>query len=62
MLEILLVLWLVPTGGYLVMSSILSTYLAISVGIIAWKGWRLIKHNESLQQVSAEPASEDITA
>ena len=60
-LEILLVLWLVPTGGYLIMSAILSAYLAITVGTIAWKGWRLIKVNKSLEQVPDELISEDIT-
>jgi O-antigen/teichoic acid export membrane protein len=59
-IEILLVLWFVPTGGYLVMAAILSAYLAVSVGIIAWKGWRLIRYHETLEQVPEEPPSEDI--
>jgi len=59
-LELLLILSLVPTGGYLVMSAILSVYLAVSVGIIAWKGWRLIKHNEFLDQKPQGTISEDI--
>jgi O-antigen/teichoic acid export membrane protein len=59
-IEILLVLWLVPMGGYLVMAAILSGYLAVSVGIIAWKGWRLIRYHEALEQVFNEPTSEDI--
>ena len=61
-IEILLVLWLVPTGGYLVMAAILSAYLAVSVGIIAWKGWRLIRYHETLEQVLKDPPSEDIAA
>jgi O-antigen/teichoic acid export membrane protein len=60
--EILLILWLVSTGGYLVMSAILSGYLAISVGIIASKGWRLIKQNESMETIPDAPASEDTPA
>ena len=59
-IEILLVLWLVPMGGYLVMAAILSGYLAVSIGIIAWKGWRLIRYHEALEQVFNEPTSEDI--
>jgi O-antigen/teichoic acid export membrane protein len=62
MIEFLLILSLVPTGGYLVMSAILSAYLAISVGMIAWKGWRLIKHNEFLDQKPQGTVSEDSSA
>ena len=59
-IEILLVLWLVPIGGYLVMAAILSGSLAVSIGIIAWKGWHLIRYHEALEQVFNEPTSEDI--
>ncbi len=40
--EVLLILWLVPESqlGYLVIAAILSGYLATSVGITAWRGWR----------------------
>jgi len=59
-IEILLILLLVPTGGYLVMAAILSAYLAISVGMIAWKGWRLIRYHEASDRLYAEPKSGDI--
>jgi O-antigen/teichoic acid export membrane protein len=58
--EILLILWLVPMGGYLVMAAILSAYLAVSVGTIAWKGWCLIRYHEASERVSGEPKSGDI--
>jgi O-antigen/teichoic acid export membrane protein len=61
-IEILLVLWLVPIGGYLIMAAILSGYLAMSVGIIAWKGWGLIRYNEVSDQVLDHPSSGDIPA
>jgi O-antigen/teichoic acid export membrane protein len=60
-IEILLVLLLVPMGGYLVMAAILSGYLAVSVGIITWKGWHLIQYHEALEPVSNDPISEDIS-
>jgi O-antigen/teichoic acid export membrane protein len=56
-IEILLVLLLVPSGGYLVMAAILSSYLAVSVGIIAWRGWRLMREYEAMDPVLAEPES-----
>ena len=59
-IEIFLVLWFVPAGGYLVMAAILSGYLAISVGIIALKGWRLIRFHELAEQVSDKNTSGDI--
>jgi O-antigen/teichoic acid export membrane protein len=59
-IEILFVLLFVPTGGYLAMAAILSAYLAISVGIIASKGWRLIRHYESSEQISSTPTSGDV--
>jgi O-antigen/teichoic acid export membrane protein len=61
-LEILLVLWLVPEGGYLAMSAILSGYLASTVGIVAWKGWHLIKQNESLEKIIQVQSPEDSSA
>ena len=61
LIEILFVLWLVPIGGYLVMAAILSGYLAVSVGIIAWKGWRLISYHEVLEPELTEPTMGDIT-
>ncbi|OGO31878.1 MAG: hypothetical protein A2136_04165, partial [Chloroflexi bacterium RBG_16_54_11] len=42
-IEILLILWWVPVGGYLVMAAILAGYLAISIGITAWRGWRMVR-------------------
>ena len=59
-IEILLIFWLVPMGGYLVMAAILSAYLAVSVGMIAWKGWRMIQYHEASEPVSGEPRSGDI--
>jgi len=60
-IEILLILRLVPMGGYLVMAAILSAYLAVSVGLIAWKGWRLIQVHEVSERDSVEPKSGDIS-
>jgi O-antigen/teichoic acid export membrane protein len=59
-IEILLMLWLVPQGGYLIMSSILAGYLAISVGITAWRGWREIQDHEAREILPGLPASKDI--
>ena len=58
--ELLLILWLVPQGGYLLMSAILAGYLAISVGITAWRGWREIGDHEAREMMPAVPASKDI--
>jgi O-antigen/teichoic acid export membrane protein len=60
--EILLVLLLVPLGGYLVMAAILSAYLAVSVGIIAWRGWRLMREYEAKDPVPAESESGDTSS
>jgi O-antigen/teichoic acid export membrane protein len=59
-IEILLILWLVPLGGYLIMSAILAGYLAISVGVIAWRGWREIQDHEAREMMPVLPASKDI--
>jgi O-antigen/teichoic acid export membrane protein len=59
-IEILLILWLVPQGGYLIISAILAGYLAISVGIIAWRGWREIRDHEAQEMIPVAPASRDI--
>ena len=59
-IEIALILWLVPQGGYLTMSAILAGYLAISVGVIAWRGWREIREHEARDLLLAVPASKDI--
>jgi O-antigen/teichoic acid export membrane protein len=59
-IEILLILWLVPQSGYLIMSAILAGYLAISVGITAWRGWREIRDHEAREMMAAVPASKDI--
>jgi O-antigen/teichoic acid export membrane protein len=58
--EILLILWLVPRSGYLSMAAILAGYLAVSVGIIAWRGWREIRDHEAREVLSAEAASKDV--
>ena len=60
MIEILLILLLVPQGGYLMMSAILSAYLAITVGITAWRGWREIKDQEAHDGISIEPAANEL--
>jgi len=59
-IEILLILWLVPRSGYLVMSAILAGYLAVSVGITAWRGWREIRTHEAHEISSVEAASKDL--
>lgn len=59
-IEILLILWLVPGRGYLIMSAILAGYLAVSVGITAWRGWREIRDHETEEISSVEPASKDL--
>jgi O-antigen/teichoic acid export membrane protein len=58
--EILLILWLVPQGGYLTMSAILSGYLAVSIGITAWLGWREIRVHEARDVIAAQPLTKDI--
>jgi O-antigen/teichoic acid export membrane protein len=58
--EILLILLLVPQGGYLMMSAILSGYLAATVGITAWRGWREIRDQEAVDKLLVEPAVNDI--
>ena len=59
-IEVLLVLWLVPPGGHLAMAAILSGYLAASVILIAWRGWRLIRQHEALDSQRVEANVEDI--
>jgi O-antigen/teichoic acid export membrane protein len=54
-IELLLTLWLVPLGGYLAMAAILSGYLAISVGITAWRGWRELRTQEAQDILPVEP-------
>jgi O-antigen/teichoic acid export membrane protein len=58
--EILLILLLVPQGGYLMMSAILSGYLAATVGITAWRGWREIRDQEAVDKLVVETVSNDI--
>ena len=58
--EILLILWLVPAGGYLVIAAILSGYLAISVGLTTWRGWREIRARETSELITHEPVSKDM--
>jgi O-antigen/teichoic acid export membrane protein len=59
-IEILLILWLVPSGGYLLMAAILAGYLAISVIITAWRGWREIQRNEALDRRPEESSATDM--
>lgn len=60
MIEILLIIWLVPGNGYLMMAAILAGYLGVSVGITAWRGWREIREHEAQDITSVEPASKDL--
>ncbi|OGN93065.1 MAG: hypothetical protein A2Z71_03495 [Chloroflexi bacterium RBG_13_50_21] len=60
-IEILLILWLVPQGGYLVISAILAGYLAISVGITTRRGWREIRDHEARDITSAVPVPKDLS-
>jgi O-antigen/teichoic acid export membrane protein len=57
MVEILLILWWVPAGGYLAMAAILSAYLAVSVSITAWRGWRIIHKREAADDLSGQTES-----
>jgi O-antigen/teichoic acid export membrane protein len=59
-IEIFLILWQVPLRGYLIMSAILAGYLAVSVGITAWRGWREIREHEDREITLAGPVSKDI--
>ena len=61
-IEVLLTLWLVPLGGYLAMAAVLAGYLGISIGIIAWRGWREILKHETIELNTIRPASKDIPA
>jgi O-antigen/teichoic acid export membrane protein len=58
--EILLIIWLVPQSGYLMMSAILSAYLAISVGITVWRGWKEIRLQQAQDVLTAQSVSEDV--
>lgn len=58
-IEIPLILWLVPLNGYLAMAAILSGYLAVSVGITTWRGWREINIHEARETLLAKPATND---
>ncbi|MGE5124498.1 MAG: lipopolysaccharide biosynthesis protein [Acidobacteriaceae bacterium] len=58
--EVLLILWLVPTGGYLATAAILAGYLAVSIGITAWRGWREMRVREARELFPAEPVSKDV--
>jgi O-antigen/teichoic acid export membrane protein len=46
-IEIFFTLWLVPINGYVAMAAVLSGYLAVSIGITAWRGWREIQEREA---------------
>jgi O-antigen/teichoic acid export membrane protein len=59
-IEILLTLWLVPQYGYLIMAAILAGYLAISIVITAWRGWREIHTQEVHDLIQVELAAKDI--
>lgn len=61
-IELLLILWLVPSGGYLVMAGILSGYLAISISLTAWRGWHEIRVQEQHELKPVESASKDVAA
>ncbi|PWB50226.1 MAG: hypothetical protein C3F13_17315 [Anaerolineales bacterium] len=59
-IELLLTLWLVPQAGYLMMSAILSAYLAASVGITVWRGWKEIRLQQAQDVFTAHSISEDV--
>lgn len=59
-IEISLTLWLVPSGGYLAMAAILSGYLAVSISITAWRGWREIRDQAARDTIPVEPATKDM--
>ncbi len=56
-IEVLLILLLVTTGGYLAMAAIFSGYLVVSIGITAWRGWLEIHRHEAADLFAAEPAA-----
>ncbi len=58
--ELLLIMWLVPGGGYLAMAGIFSGYLAVSISITAWRGWREIRLQEANDTLKLETAAKDI--
>jgi O-antigen/teichoic acid export membrane protein len=60
LVEILLTLLLVPQNGYLVMAAILAGYLAISIGITAWRGWREIRLQEARDLLQVELVAKDV--
>jgi O-antigen/teichoic acid export membrane protein len=60
--EIMLTVFLVSQSGYLRMAAILSGYLAISIGTIAWLGWREIRVHEAQEINLVETISKDIAA
>jgi O-antigen/teichoic acid export membrane protein len=59
-IEIVLTLWLVPQYGYLIMAAILAGYLAISIAITAWRGWREIRTQEAHDLMKVELLAKDI--
>jgi O-antigen/teichoic acid export membrane protein len=59
LIEILLILWLVPANGYLVMVAVLSGYLAVSIGITAWRGWREIREQEAAEIMDSGPVTQN---
>jgi len=46
-MEIILIFWLVPTGGYLVGAAIFSAYLGVSILLNVLRGLSILKHNEA---------------
>ncbi len=58
-IEVLLTLWLVPGGGYLAMAAIFSGYLAISVSMTAWRGWREIREQEAAEIMDSGPVTQN---
>jgi O-antigen/teichoic acid export membrane protein len=61
-IELVLILWLVPGGGYLAMAAILSGYLAVSISLTAWRGWHEIRVHEARESLVSQTASKDIQA
>ena len=59
--EILLILWLVPAGGYLTLAAIFSGYLALTVSITAWRGWHEMQVCQANDRLSVGPVTKDFT-
>jgi O-antigen/teichoic acid export membrane protein len=46
LVKVILTITVVPRFGYLWEAVLLSVYLAVTVGILVWKGWNMVKARE----------------